>query len=208
MTQMKATMIAMTLFAGMMFHGEAEAGHRSFCYTGKCYGFRGEQRMINALAAIDDAYYARFHADAIQATNRARRQVHAAYRQVCTYEAKKTLLAALRSLNRFSGGAGHHHLQKAADRVNRSMIYEQRAQIQPAQIRRQPPVRVVPQPQIVPQPPVVTRRIAPRVHPHLPPRLQPSARGSIGWYDLLPQHLRRGYLPTQRTSRFHFGISF
>ena len=198
MNQMKATILAVTLFGGTMLHGEAEAGSRSFCYTGKCYGFRGERQMINALEAIDDAYYASFPADAVHATTRARRHVHAAYRHVRTHEAKKTLLAALRSLNRFSGSAGHYHLQKAADRVHRSMIYEQQ------RIPAHRPVRVVPQPRIVPQPPIMTRRIAPRVHP----RLSTSAPGSLGWYDRVPRNSRRVYVPPQRTARFHFGISF
>lgn len=111
--------------AGLLSTGSvARADHQSYRYEGKCLGFHGEEHMIQSLVYMDKAATADCRQTEIRAASKARDEVNRAVREVCSQDAKKTLYGAVRSLNRFIGSSEICHLDEAAERVQRALLYE------------------------------------------------------------------------------------
>lgn len=124
------TWISSRFAAGLVFAGwllsstVASADHESYRYEGKCFGFHGEEHMIQSLVYMDHAASADCRQSEIRAASKARDEVYRAIREICSQDAKKTLYGAVRSLNRFVGSGDICHLDEAAERVQRVMVFE------------------------------------------------------------------------------------
>lgn len=112
------------IFAALVAVRPAAAEHR-YTYSGKCYNYHGEVHMIHALENMDRAFLATARHQKILATIDARRELMTAFRESCQHETKKTLLGAVRSLNRFIGTCDVAQLDIASERIARAMYYEQ-----------------------------------------------------------------------------------
>ena len=131
-TQKFVAVVAIAVTAA--FSGQAaKAGHPSFCYTGACYGFAGEQQLINALEYIDAAYQANcFHPELAEA---AHQQACAARELLCDRKALYEVRKGLDDLDDYLHDGELCELRYAARHFTRALEYEQRRHLASVQVR-------------------------------------------------------------------------
>ncbi len=78
----------------------AQAGHRSYCWTGPRVGCPGEVHMIRALDYLERAFQARHHGPFDYWMGRVDREIHLALRESCTFVTRRHLRHALAHLHR------------------------------------------------------------------------------------------------------------
>ncbi|MCA9202325.1 MAG: hypothetical protein KDA59_04750 [Planctomycetales bacterium] len=93
---------------------------KSYCFSGRCRDVHGESHVIAAMQHLDDAYRASCDRDRIVNSVLAKQDAVRAHHEMCSHEARRQMLEAIRDIARYQVAGricdldeAHAHLQSA-----------------------------------------------------------------------------------------------